>query len=150
LIGSVKLAGLTAEEAAHAIEAKAATQLNNPEVTVLIKEFVHPAFVVAGFVEHPGRFDMHGPMNAVEAIAISGGFKESSKNSQVVLVRKVDSEYAHVRVLDMKKMMTAKNVNENPEILPGDMLIVPQSTVSKMERYIRWTSSTLYGVAILK
>lgn len=150
LVGPIKVSGLTADKAAQAIRQKAATQLKDPDLTVLIKDFVAPSFVVAGEVEHPGTFEIHGPMNAIQAIATSGGFKESSKNSQVILVRKVNAEYGRVSVLDMKRMMTANGVSENPEILPGDMLIVPQNVVSKLERYIRWTSSTLYGVAILR
>jgi polysaccharide export outer membrane protein len=150
IVGQVKVSGLTAAEAAQAVARKAGRQLNKPEVTVLIKDFVHPFFVVAGDVAHPGRFEMHGAMNAIEAIAISGGFTESSKHSQVVLVRKFNSEYAQVSVLNVKKMMKANDIRENPEILPGDMLVVPQNTVSKLERYIRWTSSSLYGIAVLR
>lgn len=148
--GQVKVSGMTSSEAAQAIATKASSQLNAPEVAVLLKDFVHPYFVIAGEVEHPGRFEMHGSMNVVEAIAISGGFKDSSKQTQVVLVRKVNSEYAQVSVLDVKKLMKAGNIRENPEILPGDMLVVPQNIVSKLERYVRWTSSTLYGVGVLR
>lgn len=150
LVGSVKVAGLSSVEAAHAIANKAAEELNKPEVTVLIKDFVRPFFVVAGQVAHPGRFEMHGSMNAVEAIAISGGFKESSKHSQVLLVRKVNAQYAQVTVLDMKKLMKSDGISENPEILSGDMLVVPQNTVSKLDRYVQWSASSLYGIAVLR
>jgi protein involved in polysaccharide export with SLBB domain len=150
LTGPVKVSGLTAENAAAAIQTKASTQLRDPEVTVLIKEFVAPSFVVAGEVSHPGTFELHGPMNAIQAIATSGGFKDSSQRTQVILIRKVNPEFARVTVLDMKRLMSPKGVTENPDILPGDMLIVPQNVVSKLEPYIRWSTSALYGAAILR
>jgi len=54
LIGEVKLSGKTLEQARVAIVAKAAERLADPEVTVLLKEYVKPYFVVAGEVARPG------------------------------------------------------------------------------------------------
>lgn len=150
LVGPVKVVGLTVEQAAAAIRSEAATQLNNPQVTVLLKDFVQPSFVVAGEVQHPGSFDMHGPISAVQAIAISGGFKETALRRQVILVRKVNAQYARTTLLNMKTIMTAKGMNEDTQVLPGDILIVPESSVGKLDRYIRWGTSTLYGVAIVR
>ena len=148
IVGSTKVGG-TLREAESLIVHEASTRLNRPEVTVLLRDFVKPYFVVTGEVNHPGRFDIHGTVTALEAIAISGGFKESSKHSQVILVRKYNSEFAQVSVLNMKAMMTADRVSENPELRPGDLLVVPQNTVSKLERYIRWASLGMYGAAVM-
>ena len=92
---------------------------------------------------------MHGDVTAMEAVAISGGFKDSSKHSQVVLVRKYNKEFAEVTVLDMKSMINAKGIAEDPVLRPGDMLVVPQNTVSKMERYVRWAGVAMLGLAVL-
>ncbi|MGA8595673.1 MAG: polysaccharide biosynthesis/export family protein [Bryobacteraceae bacterium] len=149
VVGRVKVGGLTLREAEKAIAEQGSKRLNQPEVSVLLKDFVRPYFVVAGEVAHPGRFEMHGSVTALEAIAVSGGFKESSKHSQVILVRKFNSEYAQVSVLNMKAIMTPQRIRENPELQPGDMLVVPQNVSSKLERYIRWTSIGLYGAALI-
>src|SRR5205814_3090121 len=87
VVGDVKVAGLTVDEASAAIAHKASERLQNPEVTVTLKEFIKPFFTVAGEVNHPGRFDLRGRVSAVEGIAISGGFKESSKKTTVILLR---------------------------------------------------------------
>src|SRR5882757_10054051 len=44
LVGDVRVAGLTVDEAAAAIAGKAGERLQNPEVTVTLKEFVRPFF----------------------------------------------------------------------------------------------------------
>ncbi|HEY1757174.1 MAG TPA: polysaccharide biosynthesis/export family protein [Bryobacteraceae bacterium] len=149
LIGDLQVQGMTVAEAQSAIVEKATVRLNHPEVTVLLKDYVHPYFVVAGEVGHPGRFEMHGDVTAMEAVAISGGFKDSSKHSQVVLVRKYNKEFAEVTVLDMKSMINPKGIAEDPVLRPGDMLVVPQNTVSKMERYVRWAGVAMLGLAVL-
>lgn len=149
MAGDIHLEGLTILEAQGAIVDKASERLNQPEVAVLLKEYVHPFFVVAGEVAHPGRFDMHGEMTAVEAIAMGGGFKDSSKHSQVLLIRKQGEEMAEVTVLDMKAMSRKTQVTQNPPLKPGDILLVPQNNQSKVERYVRWASVALIGLAFL-
>ena len=153
VIGGVQAAGLTLDGLRAAIKAKGDTSFNDPEVTVLLKEYVKPHFVVAGEVVHPGTFDLRGNVSLVEAIAISGGFKESSKQSQVVLVRKVNAEIAEVKVVDVKALMDPKNVREDLKLRPDDLVIVPRNRLGKIEPYVRLTSSVLsglYGVALLK
>lgn len=149
MAGDTHLEGLTILEAQGAIVDKASERLNQPEVAVLLKEYVHPFFVVAGEVAHPGRFDMHGEMTAVEAIAMGGGFKDSSKHSQVLLIRKQGEEMAEVTVLDMKAMSRKTQVTQNPPLKPGDILLVPQNNQSKVERYVRWASVALIGLGFL-
>src|SRR5712692_1826897 len=56
--GDVRISGLTIAEASAAIAAKANAILKDPEVAVLLKDFVKPHFVVAGEVNHPGSYDL--------------------------------------------------------------------------------------------
>ncbi len=99
LIGNVKVAGLSLEEARIAILTQLRTRLKDPEITLSLEEFVRPSYVVGGEVANPGRFELHGPTSAVEAIAIAGGFKASSaKHSQVILYRRIDPNTAETKI----------------------------------------------------
>ncbi|MGA2183674.1 MAG: polysaccharide biosynthesis/export family protein [Bryobacteraceae bacterium] len=142
-VGQVKLAGLTLDQASKAIAARAADRLADPEVTVLLREYVKPYFVVAGEVAHPGRFELHGQVSLIEALALSGGFKDSSKRTQVILMRKRDQETAEVRLLDVRKLMSAPNINEDLTIHTGDMIVVPRNWVSRVEPLMRLAESPL-------
>lgn len=148
--GDVKVAGLTLDGAAAAITQKASARLAAPEISVLLRDYVKPYFVVAGEVVKPGRFELHGSVTVVEAIAQSGGFKESSKHTQIVLVRKLDPENAEIKLLNMNHLMSAAGVRENFEIKPGDMLIVPRNFISKIEPFMRVSSpaftSLIFGL----
>jgi polysaccharide biosynthesis/export protein len=153
LVGSVKVAGLSLDEAAAAIKTKASVPLNNPEITLTLKDFVKPHFTVYGEVERPGVYDIHGGVTVLQAIALSGGVKETSKETQVVLVRKVNAEIAEVKVINTKNLSSAKGVREDFDIRPDDMLIVPKNRLGKIEPYVRVASmglTALYGVEILK
>jgi polysaccharide export outer membrane protein len=147
LIGQVKLAGLTLEEAAAAIRQKAGERLNDPEVIVLLKEYVKPFFTVTGEVARPGRVELHGPVTLVEAIALSGGFKDSARRTQVLLLRKSAQDMAQVKVFDLRKLMSPEGILEDVTIQPGDMLVVPRNAISKIEPYVRLSEAGLYALA---
>lgn len=145
-VGQVKLVGLTLDQASKAIVARASDRLADPEVTVLLREFVQPYFVVAGEVAHPGRFELHGQVSLIEALALSGGFKDSSKRTQVILMRKKDQETAEVRLLDMRKLMSPSNITEDITIHSGDTIVVPRNWVSRVEPIMRLSESPLSAI----
>ena len=146
--GDVSIGGLTVAEASTAIRAKAVVRLKDPEVTILLKDFVKPHFVVAGEVNHPGTYDLRGNTGIVQAIAMSGGFKDSAKRTQVILVRKANAEYAEIKVFDMNKRMSPAEIREDITLRPDDMLVVPRNRITKIEPYLRFTSLGIYGLAM--
>jgi protein involved in polysaccharide export with SLBB domain len=153
LLGGLKVAGMTLDEATAAITQKAAGPLNNPELTLTLKDYVKPHFTVSGQVERPGVYDMHGSVTFLQAIAMSGGLKDFSKENKVVLVRKENEEFAEVRVIDLKKLSQTNGVKEDFNLRPDDMILVPKNALGKVEPYVRVASqglTSLYGVQILK
>jgi polysaccharide export outer membrane protein len=148
VVGDVKVGGLTLEQASAAIAQQAAARLRDPEVAVHLKDFVKPHFVVAGEVNHPGTYDLRGQVTTIQAIAMSGGFKESSKQSKVILLRRINEDYAEVKVLDLKKLMSPSKIREDITLHADDVLVVPKNTLSKIEPVVRVGSMGLYGLAL--
>jgi polysaccharide export outer membrane protein len=147
LVGLVKLAGLTLDEAREALIERASTRLREPEISIILKDFEKPHFIVGGEVASPGRFELRGRTTAIEAIMIAGGFKSpSAKHSQVILFRRIDEKTGETRILNLKEMMNtnAPKLEEDMVLRPGDMLLVPQNRVSKIERYVRWANVGVY------
>ena len=153
LVGTVKVEGLSLDEATSAIKAKASVPLNHPELSLTLKEFVKPHFTIYGEVQKPGVYDMHGGVTVLQAIAMSGGQKETSKQTEVVLLRKVNGDMAEVKVIDTKAMSTADGVREDFALKPDDMIFVPKTKLGKVEPYVRVGSmglQSLWGVEVLK
>lgn len=141
LVGNVKVGGLSVEQAQAAILAELQTRLKDPEITLSLEEFVRPSYVVGGQVTNPGRYELHGQTTAVEAIAVAGGFKTGmAKHSQVILYRQIDQDKAETRLLDIKKLTDPAHphLEESVFLQPGDLLLVPQNTVSKIAPYVHW------------
>jgi polysaccharide biosynthesis/export protein len=134
--GYVRLEGLTTEESIAAIRTAYAGVLHDPLITIELKDFNRPYFIVSGEVGHPGKYDLRGDTRATEAIAIAGGFNDASKHSQVLLFRKVNKDWYEVTPLNLKRILQGHEVNEDPEVRAGDMLYVPQNTISKIKKFI--------------
>jgi polysaccharide export outer membrane protein len=145
LVGDLRLQGLTVDQAKSAILEKASQRLKDPEITLVLKEFEKPYFVVGGEVANPGKFELRGDVTAVQAIAMAGGFKTASaKHSQVILFRRVGPDLAKTEILDLKAAMSPSTTERLADLRSGDMLIVPQNRISKIERLIKMTNVGAY------
>lgn len=127
--------GLTLDELRDAIRDAYAPVLRDPEVSVILTGFDKPYFVAAGQVVRPGKYDLRSPTGVVAAIAIAGGFNDQAKHSQVILFRPITDGVVESHVLNIKAMLASRNLEEDIELKPGDMLFVPQNKISKVRRY---------------
>jgi polysaccharide biosynthesis/export protein len=134
--GDVHLEGLTTKESVIVVQAAYSKILHDPPLTIELKDFNKPYFIVGGQVSKPGKFDLRGYTTATEAVAMAGGFNESAKHSQVLLFRRVNNNWLAVQTLDLKHILQGHDVREDVEIRPGDMLFVPQNLISKIQKFI--------------
>lgn len=135
-VGDVKVAGQTVPELTQTLKTAYSKILNNPPISVTLKDFEKPYFVADGQIGKPGKYDMHGSTTLTQAIAIAGGFQSSAKHSQVLLFHRIDDQWTEAKLIDVKKMQKSHNLSEDPILHPGDMVIVPKNTYSKIDRFI--------------
>jgi len=138
--GDLKVAGMTVDQTRQAILKKASTRLQDPIATIILKEFQKPYFVVAGEVAQPGKIEMRERVTAIQAIMLAGGMKESAKSSQVVVFRKINSDIAEVKLLNLKTIRRTSDLENDLTLQPGDMVFVPRDKISKIERFMRVAS----------
>jgi len=100
--------------------------------------------VVAGEVVQPGKFEIRENVTALQAIILAGGFKDSAKSSQIILFRKINSEMAEVKVINLKKIKRTSDLEKDLALQAGDMLMVPQNTITKIERYMKLANIGLF------
>ncbi|MGB0006028.1 MAG: polysaccharide biosynthesis/export family protein [Candidatus Sulfotelmatobacter sp.] len=142
--GAVSAYGLTLDELQVAIRKAYSGYLHDPQVAVALKEFEHPYFVAGGEVGHPGKYELRTNTSIIEAVQIAGGFTHEAKHSQVVLFRHVNDDRVEARIFDIKKMLREKSLSEVPTLRPGDLVFVPQNSISKIEHLISKPSMSMY------
>lgn len=135
-VGDIKVQGQSVPELTETLKKAYSKILNDPAISVVLKDFQKPFFVADGQVGRPGKYELRGDTTLTEAIAMAGGFLETSKHSQVVLYRRVDDNWTSAQLINVKKMENEHNYREDPVLHPGDMLFVPKNTLSKVKPFI--------------
>jgi polysaccharide export outer membrane protein len=143
-LGTMYAEGTTLPELQNAIRTAYSTVMKDPEVTIVLKEFDKPYFIAAGELTRPGKYDLRGDTTVTEAVAMAGGFNSQAKHSQVVLFRRMSDATVEARLLNVKRMMSVRNLNEDIHLKPGDLLFVPQNTISKLRKFLPGSNVSMY------
>ena len=134
-VGDLHVQGQTVPELTETLRGAYSKILNDPIISVSLKDFEKPYFVVDGQVSRPGKYDLRGTVTLTQAIAIAGGFTDKARHSQVLLFRRVNSQWMHAQLIDVKKMEKAGKLTEDVRLRPGDMMFVPKNTFSKINPF---------------
>jgi protein involved in polysaccharide export with SLBB domain len=124
LIGSVKMAGLTTDQAAAAITAKLKDgYLVRPQVSVSIEARVRRTVTVLGQAQSPGVFELPADrrLTVVEAIGMAGGATRIANVKKISLKRRS----GQVQVLNLKDITSGKSTDV--VLQDGDVLSIPES-----------------------
>lgn len=144
-LGEMSVAGKTLPELRTLMQTSYSTIVSPQVITVELKDFEKPYFLVGGEVGHPGKFDLRSDTTVAEAVTIAGGFKDTSKHSQVLLFRRVSDEWMGVKKIDLKKMLSSGNLSEDLHLRAGDMVYVPKNALSKIKPFIPVSGVGVYA-----
>jgi polysaccharide export outer membrane protein len=127
LIGNLHLAGLSSDEAQRLIERRLTDGhfVNNPNVSVYVKEYTTEGISVMGEVNRPGVYSALGAQRLLDLIQTAGGL--TSKAGRTVTVTHRDNPEHPIRLtLSDDAVKTAEN---NIELLPGDSITVSKAGI---------------------
>lgn len=144
IVGSIKVVGLSMDDVRQKIIDLASQRLNHPELTITLTQFEQPYFVVAGEVEHPGKFDLRDNTTALQAIMLAGGFKDSARDTQVILFRRINEDEAEVRRLDLHNIKKSSDLEHDAELEPGDMLLITRNKMEHLSRFMKASNLGVY------
>lgn len=129
LIEDLPAAGLTPTQLARDIEKQLKKYVQNPIVTVIVTGFVGPfdrQVRVVGEAVHPQAIPYRNNMTLLDAMIAVGGLTEYAAGNRATLVRTVNGKQTEYRVR-LADLIKDGDVSANVELLPGDILIIPQS-----------------------
>lgn len=121
LIGSLDARGKTIPALEAEIEAKyAARYLQNPEVSIFMKESAGQRVTVDGSVIKPGIYSVSSTTTLLQVIAQAGGFKEIADERKLYVFRSAGSRklVANYSVADIRAGKKA-----DPRIFGGDVIV---------------------------
>ena len=125
LIGAIKVAGLTQEEAEQLITRKLSENyLQNPQVNIFVEESASQKITVVGDLNQPGVFPLKGSMTLMEAIAQARGVKNTAKD-EAVIFRKTERDGIRGYIVDLDAVQDG--ATPDPLLVGGDTIHVAQS-----------------------
>jgi polysaccharide biosynthesis/export protein len=127
LIGHVLIGGMTTQE----IEARIAERysekyLQNPQVSVFVKEFTSERITIEGAVGRPGLYPLTGRITLLRAMAMAGGFGSIANTSEVMIYRNNEQGTREVAVFDVEKIRAGKA--PDPAIQGDDLIVVQRDS----------------------
>ena len=140
LIGSLKVAGLTPQQLEKRLhELYGSRYIQNPQVSVFVKEYRHQRVALTGALKQPGFYEMIGSRSLLEMLAIAGGLDDKGGDYvHVIRLKSPGPEAKEVKlenapqsfapnsetiVIDLRRL--AKDGKLNIPIRQGDVINVP-------------------------
>jgi polysaccharide export outer membrane protein len=146
-LGSIFILDMTVPEVAEALKKASEKVLHDPIIDVDLVEFQKPYFMVSGQVNKPGQYDLRHDTTVTEAIAVAGGFMPTAK-TQVFVYHRISTGWVEVKKLSLKDILNGKNVNEDIQMQPGDMVFVPEKFIANFRKYVPYTTGLFLNPAL--
>ena len=123
-IGKVETKGRQSREVETEIQARLADgYLNDPIVSLDVKEYNSRKIAVFGQVKSPGTQAYFDGMSILEAISQAGGFNPMAKTNSVTVTRSIDGKKVNYTV---PVGAIAENRAKPFSVRPGDAIFVPE------------------------
>jgi polysaccharide biosynthesis/export protein len=130
LIGDVSAVGRTAAQLTEEISARLKSYMENPTVSILVKEVNSYQIYVLGEVNAPGKYPLKSKTTLLQAITIAHGFTQVAARNKIVVFRfGKDGEGLHKIKASYDDIVLRDGSDQNIELKPGDQIVVPSETM---------------------
>ena len=131
--GSVKLAGLTLDEAKAVLSERIGQYLRFPDMSLVMKSYGVRKIYVMGEVKTPGIHELGADnLNAYAAISSAGGMTRRGRSTQVQVLRVV-GDTMYYKQLNIKNYIKKHDLTQNVVLQDGDIVYVPRSNGIKFD-----------------
>jgi polysaccharide export outer membrane protein len=124
MVGEVRAEGRTPTELSDEIREALKPYVQEPRVTVVVREVNSSRVFITGEVAHPGAYPLRGRVSILQAIALAGGFTDFADRDGIVVLRRSGTDGSTIPV-SYSELVEAPDKNEPLILRPGDTIVVP-------------------------
>jgi polysaccharide export outer membrane protein len=130
LVGDVSAVGRSAGQLTQEISDRLKSYMENPTVSIVVREVNSYAIFVLGEVVRPGKYPLKSKTTLLQAITLAQGFTAVAARNKIVVFRlgkdaegltKIKASYDDIVLRD--------GTRQNIELKPGDQIVVPSETM---------------------
>jgi polysaccharide biosynthesis/export protein len=125
LVNDVQAGGLTPSQLRDSIKDAARRFVEDPSVTVVVKQINSRKVFITGEIEKPGPYPINGPTSVMQLISLAGGLKEYTDGKRILIMRTDKGGRKVARLFNYREVLAGKNLEQNIDLEPGDTVVVP-------------------------
>jgi polysaccharide export outer membrane protein len=134
LVGSVSVAGLTAQQISSTLTARLNRYLQSPQVSVEVAAYNSQKFSVDGAIKKPGVYPIKGQTSLMQAIAEAGGLGPIADESSVVVFRQIKGR-KYAAIFDLNKIRSGQM--PDPSMVKNDVVYVEESGTKRFAENLK-------------
>jgi polysaccharide export outer membrane protein len=124
LVNDIQATGLTPDQLRASVTEAAKRFVEEPSVTVVVKQINSRKVFITGQVGKPGSYPLSGPTTVLQLLAMAGGLLEYADSENVVVLRTENGEPLSFS-FNYNDVVRRRNLKQNIELRPGDTVVVP-------------------------
>jgi len=129
LVEDIKAINKTPSQLARDIEKRLSKYIRDPVVTVIVTNFVgtyNKQVRVIGEAAKPQALPYRENMTLLDVMIAVGGLTDFAAGNSAKLIRKTNGKTIEIPVR-LKDLLQDGDISANKRVLPGDILLIPQS-----------------------
>ena len=136
LVDEIEVLGLTPSELDKILTEKYSKILYKADVAVIVKQFTSQKVYVGGEVNLPGLIPYSGKLTSLQAIFQAGGFKNTAKLKNIVILRNQGTEEPLFMTINLKEDLMKHTQNNDILLKPYDVVFVPKTSIAKINQFV--------------
>jgi polysaccharide biosynthesis/export protein len=124
LVDDLAVVGMTTKELQSILTTKLKPFVNEPQVTVIVRNIRSRKVHLVGQVAKPGPYPLNGRKTVLQLITEAGGLGQFAKGGSIYVMRTVNNRQTRLG-FNYKKALSGKADAGDIELMPGDMVVVP-------------------------
>jgi polysaccharide biosynthesis/export protein len=125
LIKDVDVVGLTPTEVEKVITERLDKFITGVDVTVIVSKTESKKIYVSGAVKKEGPIPYTYRMSVLQVLSEAGGLTDYAKRKKIYILRNEGGKDYRLPV-DYQEIIKGEKMEQNIELLPGDVVVVPQ------------------------
>jgi len=125
LIKDIAVAGLTCPQVEQIVTARLKPFLNEPDVSVFVREVHSKRYFVVGALRKNGPVELKYPLRVVDAVIEAGGPTEFAKQKNMYIIRTEQGRQFRIE-FNYKQLLRGEHPELNVWVRPGDYIYADQ------------------------
>ena len=135
MLANIPIDGLTLSELQELLLPLLTRYVERPRLFINISEYFMLQIRVQGEVKNPGPYQVQGPIDLQGVISIAGGTMSTANLNDIQIIRR-DKAGKRTISINLYEYLKNERAAELPEIVNGDIIIVPMLTTLSYVRVL--------------